>query len=78
MDMKTAQGTGLKGEPVETIIARFFGEIGRWPINGDGHNWTQPQIRAIAKHMSETGDCLWHAMYVTTGIGPCHCANCTK
>lgn len=69
--------TGLKGEPTEKIIERFWGDLKRWPIEPDGINISQAQILEIATHIHTTGDCLWHATAVLQNrLATCHCANC--
>jgi hypothetical protein len=69
--------TGLQGQPLDAIVTRFFGNLKRWPKEPDGlGTWTQPEILAIAKHISETGNCLWHAQTIVKGWKICHCAVC--
>ena len=58
------------------IIARFWGDLKQWPIEPDGHNFTQAQIKATAAHIAKTGDCLWHAQTVVMNWPVCHCAKC--
>jgi hypothetical protein len=65
-----------KGIPVPELIARFFAELHRWPVEPDGINFTQAQIRAICEHIHTTGDCLWHAQFVVMNWKACYCANC--
>lgn len=72
----TTMGTGLKGRSVESLIEKFFGQLNRWPVEPDGHNHTQEQIKCICEHMSATGDCLWHAQTIVMGWPVCHCARC--
>ena len=62
----------------EQAIVKFFGDIKRWPVEPDGHNFTQSQIEAIGEHIAKTGDCLWHAETVVMGWLVCHCAKCMK
>jgi len=65
----------IKGIPVAELIVRFFGKLEQWPVEPDGINLTQAQIRAVCDHIHQTGDCLWHAQHVVLG-GTCHCAQC--
>jgi hypothetical protein len=59
------------------IIARHFGGLDQWPVTPDAaNNWTQPQIKAIARRMADTGACLWHAMAEMMVWTDCHCADC--
>jgi len=74
----TPAGTGMKGAPVEAIIERFFGDLKQWPLEPDGHNFTQAQIRDIADHIHATGDCLWHAQSIVMQWPACHCAACEE
>lgn len=68
---------GLKGKPVDEIIRQFYGSLDSWPAEPDGLNWTRDQVRKVCQHISETGDCLWHAQAVITGnLANCHCAKC--
>ena len=69
---------GLNGMSKDEIIVHFFGDLKRWPVEPDGHNWTQLQIEKIAEHIEKTGDCLWHAMSVVMVWTNCHCADCTR
>jgi hypothetical protein len=68
--------TGLKDKPIDEIVFQFYGNLKRWPTEPDGINWTQAEIIAVAKHMSKTGDCLWHAQAVVKKWTVCHCAYC--
>jgi hypothetical protein len=72
----SALGTGLKGASLAALIERFYGELKRWPMEPDGHNPTQAQIVAICQHISDTGDCLWHAKFIVGKEPCCHCSNC--
>ena len=65
-----------KGLPVPELIQRFFGEIDRYPVEPDGMNLTQTQIRAVCEHIHATGDCLWHAQFVVMKWERCQCAQC--
>jgi hypothetical protein len=75
MRARTASGTGLKGLTIAVIIEKFFRDINRFPVEPDGLNWTQSQIRAVAEHISATGDCLWHAQSIVSNT-QCYCARC--
>lgn len=62
----------------DQAVTRFFGSLDHWPLESDGINFTQDQIRAIAEHIALTGDCLWHAQSIVLGWKACHCANCVR
>ena len=74
----STHGTGLKGSGVPQIIARFFGDLSRWPakVPSGFYSFTQEKITAIAEHIDRTGDCLWHVEFVVMGWDKCHCAKC--
>ena len=67
-----------KGQPVESVIAQFFGDLDRWPMEPDGLNFTQAQVKAICQRIHETGECLWHGEFVVMQWQTCHCANCDR
>ena len=69
--------TGLKGQPVDAIIERFYGDISRWPLESKEGTYSQSEIRAICTHISCTGNCLWHAQSIVMQW-PCACANCMR
>jgi hypothetical protein len=74
--MKLISKPGLNANLTEAqVIEKFFGDIRRWPVEPDGHNYLQSQIRKVAAHIARTGDCLWHAQAVVLGWPNCHCAD---
>ena len=72
-------GTGLKGQPLGEIIARFWGDLEQWPVAPDGTgNWTRPEILAISGRIQATGACMWHAMAEMMVWTNCHCSPCAR
>jgi hypothetical protein len=37
---------------------------------------TEDQIKAVAKHHHETGDCVWHSVHLALKTLHCYCADC--
>jgi hypothetical protein len=65
-----------EGKTLDQVIEYFYGNLDRWPIEPDGHNWIQSEIKAICQHILETGDCLWHAQSVVKKFTTCACSDC--